>query len=368
MRVCLLGNSGSSFIRKWVWFFEESGIDTHVISLQPPAEPAKKVHHYAWRPWLGKLNYLYRVPSIKRKVAELSPHIVHGHYISSYGFLASLTGRRPLVLSAWGTDVLVVPKNSLILRQFVKHALRQADLVTAECSSTAQCVVGEFGVPLERAVVLPWGVDLRIFGQNRADAAKRLRKELGIPEGFVVVMSGRSLAPFYGSETLLEAIPPLLVKHPKTAFIILRGNAEPNYFCDFRKRIEAKGVAQRVVLIDRWLTPEELSVALQASDIFLSLPSSDSDSTTLNEALASGLIPIVSDNASNREVFRDGENGFLVPVSDVDSLARRVSGVIEGLPELKLRMADQNRNYIVRLRNWERNAARMIELYKGLLS
>ncbi|MEZ5608242.1 MAG: glycosyltransferase [Burkholderiaceae bacterium] len=71
----------------------------------------------------------------RRHVRELAPDIVHAHYITSYGYLAARCGRHPLVLTAWGSDLLVTPQASPWMRWLTGWILRRADLITGDSAS-----------------------------------------------------------------------------------------------------------------------------------------------------------------------------------------------------------------------------------------
>ncbi len=60
---------------------------------------------------------------------------------------------------------------------------------------------------------------------------------------------------------------------------------------------------------------------LKQSDVFVSLSRSDGLSTSLVEALACGLFPVVSDIPSNRQVVEHGRNGLLVDGDNPDDIA-----------------------------------------------
>ncbi|GAA4556759.1 glycosyltransferase family 4 protein [Pseudonocardia xishanensis] len=78
-----------------------------------------------------------------------------------------------------------------------------------------------------------------------------------------------------------------------------------------------------------WLDPAGKEKELAAADVFV-LPSQDEGlPMALLEAMAWGLVPVVSTAGAMGEVVRDGENGLIVPAGDVDGIEaalRRVVG------------------------------------------
>ena len=65
---------------------------------------------------------------------------------------------------------------------------------------------------------------------------------------------------------------------------------------------------------------DEFADALNAGDVFISVPSVDATAVSLLEAMSCGRAVIVSSLASAREWVRDGENGRIVAPGDVDQL------------------------------------------------
>ena len=64
-------------------------------------------------------------------------------------------------------------------------------------------------------------------------------------------------------------------------------------------------------------------------ELYISIPTSDSTSVTLLEAMAAGSLPIVSDLPANREWIEDGKNGFLL--EDMSKLNEKIAFYLDGL-------------------------------------
>jgi glycosyltransferase involved in cell wall biosynthesis len=75
------------------------------------------------------------------------------------------------------------------------------------------------------------------------------------------------------------------------------------------------------VTLEGFVSEERLRALYRASDLYVSVSRSDSTSQSLLEAMASGLLPIVTDIAGNREWVTHRREGYLVPVGDAEAVA-----------------------------------------------
>ena len=77
----------------------------------------------------------------------------------------------------------------------------------------------------------------------------------------------------------------------------------------------------REVTMEGFVDEERMRALYRESDLYVSLSRSDSTSQSLLEAMATGLLPLVSDIAGNREWVTHRREGYLVPVGDPEALA-----------------------------------------------
>src|SRR5438046_749940 len=131
MRICFLANGRSIHSQRWVRYFVGCGHDVHLISLAECEVPSLTGYQVVRPLWPKYLGYIVAAPRIVRAVRRLRPDILNAHYATSYGLFGAVSGYRPLVISAWGTDVLVVPKRFRFLKSVIGLALKRADLVTS---------------------------------------------------------------------------------------------------------------------------------------------------------------------------------------------------------------------------------------------
>ncbi|PYQ48696.1 MAG: N-acetyl-alpha-D-glucosaminyl L-malate synthase BshA [Acidobacteria bacterium] len=96
-----------------------------------------------------------------------------------------------------------------------------------------------------------------------------------------------------------------------------------------------------------------------ASDLFLLPSEQESFGMAALEAMASE-VPVIATRAGGLpEVITDGENGFLLPVGDVDAMAARAIEILSN-PELQRRMGHKAREAAER----QFNEARVVPIYR----
>jgi glycosyltransferase involved in cell wall biosynthesis len=108
--------------------------------------------------------------------------------------------------------------------------------------------------------------------------------------------------------------------------------------------IQRLGVEESVLLLPK-LTPAELAVLYQLSQVMVSPSEHDGTPNTFLEAIACGCFPVVGDLESLREWISDGENGLLIDSKDAQALADAVIHVLQS-SDLQTRAARMNQELI----------------------
>jgi glycosyltransferase involved in cell wall biosynthesis len=307
----------------------------------------------------SRLAYPLRSLDVKRVVREMVPDILHAHYVSHYGVYAALTGFRPLVLTAWGSDVLIEPKKSMIKRYFVKYALKKADVITCDAEHMKEAIKN-LGADPERIRLINFGIDTRKFRPGHR--SKELRTKLGL-NCSPTVISLRKLDPLWDVESLIRALPLVLKEVPETKFVVAgRGSDEKR----LKNLSESLNVSDSVKFIG-FISNDELPRYLTAIDVYVSTSLSDAGiAASTAEAMACGLPVIVTDVADNRWWVKDGENGFVVPIKDPISLAQRIIYLLKNV-DLRKRFGKANRKIIEEKNDYYREMAKMEDIYQELV-
>lgn len=345
-RILFVSDAASVHTRRWAEYFRDQGAEVHVASFRPSVIDGVTVHRLGASRF-GKVGYLLAVPALRALVRRLKPQMVHAQYVTSYGFLAALAGLRPLVVTAWGTDVLISPRESVLLRRLASYAVRHADAVTTVAEHMNPSVA-ELGVPLDTIVATPFGVDTQLFLPPKERAE-------GVPLRLICT---RNFAPVYSVNTLIEALG--IVARQGMALEVELVGAGP-LEGELRAQVEREGLVAQV----RWrghVDHPTLARMLSEAQIFVTPAVSDGNNVSLNEAMACASFPIATAIPANTQWIDDGVNGLLFPAGDAARLAQCIL-LAAGEPSLRTRAGVLNRAIIEQRADWRICVQRMLQTY-----
>ena len=240
---------------------------------------------------------LKTVAKIKNLIQEYAPSIIHIHQVNSYAYYSLLAARKssvPKILTAWGSDILLSPKNSFLLKKMVQFNLRHADFFTSD---------SEFMAEEMRSLLPKRKLDILIANFGIEIIEKDLLKEN-------IIYSNRLHKKLYQIESVINAFKMFLENSiDKTwKLVIAATGEETNNLKSMVEHLNLKGNVEFVGWVDQEKNVEYYSKAR----LFVSIPESDATSISLLEAMAYGCIPVLSDLPANREWIDDGKNGIIV--------------------------------------------------------
>ena len=351
MRILYVSDAASVHTRRWAQAFRHAGADVHVASLRPAQIDGVTVHVLPTF-GLGKLGYLLCVPALRSLAQRLRPDVVHAQYVTSYGFLAAAARLAPLVVTAWGTDVLISPQESRVARWLAGRALRAADRVTTVAEHMNAAVIA-LGAAPARVQALPFGVDTELFRPPEQPRAE-------LPP--LRVISTRNFAPVYSVATVIDA-----VDRVRAAGIALR----LDLVGDGPLRGELEAQVRRANLADivhfhGHVDARELVRLLGLAHVFVSSALSDGNNVSLNEAMACGCYPIATDIPANAQWLRDSNSGALFAPGDAARLASCIEAAAGDAAGRSV-AARENRAIVERRADWRKGVRRMQSLYEELM-
>ena len=184
------------------------------------------------------------------------------------------------------------------------------------------------GISADQIDLIPHGIP-----HVPVDAASKDR--LGV-DGKTVILTFGLLSRDKGIEHVIDALPAILAVHPDVVYIVL-GATHPHvvehegesYRLMLEARGEQLGVAASMVFHNRFVSQDELTEFLSATDIYITpyLQPEQITSGTLAYAVGAGKAVISTPYIYARELLAEGR-GVLVPWRDSHAIAREVIDLV----------------------------------------
>ncbi|MFN4266740.1 MAG: glycosyltransferase [Aquabacterium sp.] len=353
VRILFFADASSVHTRRWVAAVAERGGQAIVITREPAEVPGalEVIPVQPGQDKLGWFKALPKVRAISREVAQrFQPNLVHGHYVTSYGMWAAACGLHvPKVLTAWGSDILVTPRESRLMRMIVHWSLHHADLITADSMDMLDAIAAYHpGAPCHQIL---WGADTDKFCPATP------------ADGFEVV-SLRSWEPNYNIDVIIDAFAAFVKQRPDAnARLHLLGGGSLQ--ASLQQQVAALGLGHQIEFHGR-VGDAAMVSAIQRSRVSVSIPTSDATSVSVLESMACGLPIVASDLPANRQ-WLDARGGFVVPVRDAAAVTQAMLTLHDG-PEQAREMGAFNTQRIEREASRRGQMDAMWRLYQKLLA
>ncbi|HEY9748345.1 MAG TPA: glycosyltransferase, partial [Allocoleopsis sp.] len=217
----------------------------------------------------------------------------------------------------------------------------------------------ELGCDPQKIMVHRMGIDCQkfTFTPRQPDA-----------DGCIRLVTIARLVEKKGIEYGIRAVAQLAETYPNLEYHVVGDGPLRDTLSDL---IQNLGVQNRVKLLG-WKQDQEVLEILNQAHILLapSVTSQDGDQegipVALMEAMAMGLPVISTFHSGIPELIEHGSSGFLVPERDADTLASKLSYLMEH-PELWPQMGHAGRSYVETHYNIHQLNDRLVEIYQQLL-
>jgi len=183
-------------------------------------------------------------------------------------------------------------------------------------------------------------------------SVSRIKKELGIKDGEVVLAVVGRLVPQKGHVYFLKALKQLLNQHGVKGLIVGTGPLEEE-LKQYSRTLELNG---KVIFTG---FRKDVSCLLDIVDILVMPSLREGLPMVALEAMASGLPVVATDVGGTREAVVNSDTGFLVPSEDVEKLSTAIAKLIKD-KTLRKRMGLKGRERVRKYFSIEK----MVEKYK----
>jgi glycosyltransferase involved in cell wall biosynthesis len=252
-------------------------------------------------------------------------------------------------------------------RAIIEHLVSRATRIMVMSQHGRDTLLQSYGARAECVDVIAHGAPDRPFGR---EAMFKERFGLG---GRNILMTFGLLGPGKGLETMIDALPAIVMRHPDTIYRVV-GATHPTllarsgdaYREKLQDQVRSLGVERHVVWENRFLDTDELLNQLEACDIYVTPYGNMQQATsgTLSYAVALGKAVVSTPYVHARELLAGGA-GILVEPRSSAALAKAVLSLLDDprlLAETKRRAYAAGRETI-----WPRFAAACATLVRRVL-
>ncbi|GAF03672.1 glycosyltransferase family 4 protein [Saccharicrinis fermentans] len=252
-------------------------------------------------------------------------------------------------------DKLVVPitvtlhtvlQSPTFMQRHIMYKMGEvADKIIVMSHKAVSFLLHIYDIPKEKIELIEHGVPDHRF--NRTD----VKAELGFKQKKVLLTFGL-LSRNKGIETAIKALPALVKRHPEVVYVVL-GKTHPNvlrssgdeYRIALMELIKHLDLEKHVIMVDRFVSQEELFKYLYASDIYITpyLSKAQITSGTLSFAVGAGLA-VVSTPYWHAEELLDHDRGRLFDFKRADQLRDILMELLDN-PDIMSRIRNNAFNY-----------------------
>jgi glycosyltransferase involved in cell wall biosynthesis len=243
----------------------------------------------------------------------------------------------------WGAPFTGIdPRN--IAREEAEYD--EADCITVPSGFVLRSFLSR-GVPFEKMRLLPYGVNLSRFQPVAEPAAGQFD---------VLFVGGMSLRK--GVQYLVQAYQK--ISHPAKSLTFVGAPSQ-----ELIALLTARGLWPSDARVLGHVPQADLKNLMSRSHVLV-LPSIEEGLAMVQaQAMACGCPVIASRNTGGDDLFSDGQEGFIVPIRDVDALANRLQQLADQ-PEKRTLMGQRALQRVQGLGGWRDYGERAMAIYKEI--
>jgi glycosyltransferase involved in cell wall biosynthesis len=313
---------------------EAAGIPVHFVGVR--------------RPW----QFFFAVKRLKKVLTKQSPHVLQSFlfHANIVGALAARRAAVPVVVTG-----IRVTDPSRWRHRLERFVCRRVDRIVCVSQSVADFSHQTAGLPQEKIVTIPNGVDLsRILAKVPADLG-----QLGIPAGRRAIVCIGRLELQKGVDWLLPLMPDVFRQLPSYDLLVVGVGPQK---LELERQASSLGIGQRV----HFAGSQTDVPALLASCDLLVLPSRwEGMPNVLLEAMATGLPAVSANVAGVAEALGPLADHQAVDPGDADGFQRQIVGILQD-PQLANQLGQQNRQRVTDYFSLDAMIAAYERLYESL--
>lgn len=391
MRILFIADGRSSHARNWISYFVARGDDVVLLSTYI-CEPLNGTHlkilpglfrlsghlteinpevksrdsyvncflnyllrspfvNYVWNQ-LKIVDFIIQISVVRRSVKRFRPTIVHALRMQNEGYLASFSGFKKFIISSWGSDFIETARNHLLHNIITRIALHKTPVVFSDCFRDIR-IATELGLPESSGkFIYPGNGGVRVDIFHPPIVENRCRN----------IVYSRGISKVTRVDVLFQAFAKIR-NNPLNHDVLLIIFAPTSLQQSFRVLASGYGLSGDELRIVDWANAYVLADIMRSSMVFVSPLVADGVPNSMLEAMACGMIPVMSNLESIREHIIDGVNGYLFDPNSVQSLIAAIENALTTplakFRDLNIKAISENSEYLACMK-------RVAEVYENI--
>jgi glycosyltransferase involved in cell wall biosynthesis len=361
MRNILIVSSYSVHLKRFLLGLQSLNIDYYLITNKKPdfVEASKCL--------IVNFSFfsIFSIMKMVIKFIRLRPKVIHIHQANSVAFNAIIAKsisfiKSKIILTTWGSDILILPHKTFLLNCIVKFNLMASDIITADAQHILNEImrITKYKLDNDFLKLINFGVNIIPFDHDIISSKED------------IILSVRLHKKLYNIDKIIVAFNEAMTKRliPASYKLIIVAAGEESHSlkllaksCKYANKIKFTGMIDFQQLVEYY----------KAAKIMVSIPSSDASSSSLLEAMLYGCIPVVSNLEANQEWIHHANNGFLCSLKNninMNLIEALQSACVIGSNQQKLQcIYNKNYNIVATKANYKHNMKKFVQIYQVML-
>lgn len=309
-KLLLIGSNGvhlHNYIQLIDGFFDETEWLTNEVNADDP------VHSVAmdFSVFKNPLKTRHTIKAVRKRILEFNPDVIHVHQANSYAWIALKASENlsvPVIVTAWGSDILLNPEKGIWMHKMVRYILKTATAFTCDSwfmANRMNVLLPERNLDI---MIANYGIstqNIPVYDKEKIFYSNRLHKSL------------------YRIDSIIDAFS-LFLKNEQNRDWKLVIAATGELTDSLKQKVHNLQISDNVEFAG-WVSSSQNIEFYSKASFFVSVPETDATSISLLEAMYYGAIPVVSNLPSNLEWVNDGINGCVVQNLNSDFLLPALS-------------------------------------------
>jgi L-malate glycosyltransferase len=248
-----------------------------------------KISFRSFNPFSLYSNYR----KLKKYLESNQFDIIHIHQANRLAyFVTKITSMldQKVLLTAWGSDVLLLPKKNALYKFLVKKTLERSSAITADAIVMIDAMK-ELEPTKNKYHHLQYGID----------AVQSIEKEN-------LIFSNRLHKSFYKIDQIITLFYEFQIEYKDWNLVIAASGPETE---NLIAQVNTLDLNNKVKFVG-WLDKNENQSWYSKAKIYCSIPSSDGSSVSVLESMSANCVPVLSDIPVSHEWITNGLNGIIL--------------------------------------------------------